>query len=325
MAEFTAKIVDQVVAACQQGCGEAGGAFSRALDAQLTVTVGQPGTLRAKELPEGIGGPGLAVVLTVGKTGALVLLPESSGLLPSWCHEPDATGQSKLATLAQELGMLLLPEEFMPDDFKASWLRSLTGAIARGVVVDGSPFVPLALTSAEGRHGTAIVVWPAANPAAVIGAGTAAGGKPAAPAAASPTPASTPASTPAPTPASTPASTPAPARKPASSTLPPLVPRPGRRASSVADLPGYSRSLLRIKVPVVVTLARNRQPLGRIVELGPGSIIHFDKPCDGTLDLEIGNHAIAAGEAVKVGDKFGLRITSIVLPEERFKPVLPKR
>lgn len=310
MAEFNATLLDQVVAACKQGCGEASEAFSRALDTQVKMAVGQPSTLRSKELPEGVVGPGLAIVLTVGKAGAMVLLPQTTGLLPPWCPEPDATGQSKLATLAQELGMLLLPEEFMPDDFKGSWLRSLAGAIARGVVVDGSPVVPLELTHADGRHGTAILVWPVANPSAVIGAGAAAS-KP----------------TPPPGPMSKPATaSSAPSLKPSKPAPLPSVssPRPNRRSSSPADLPVYSRSLLRIRVPVVVTLARNRQPLGRIVELGPGSIIHFDKPCDGTLDLEIGDHAIAAGEAVKVGDKFGLRITSIVLPEERFKPIATK-
>ena len=85
------------------------------------------------------------------------------------------------------------------------------------------------------------------------------------------------------------------------------------------DLPPYMRSLLRIKVPVVVTLAE-RQKLNRIVELGPGSIIQFDKSCEEMLDLEVGNQAVACGEAVKVGDKFGLRITAMVLPDERFVP-----
>ena len=86
-------------------------------------------------------------------------------------------------------------------------------------------------------------------------------------------------------------------------------------------LPQYSRSLLRIRVPVVVTLAEKRQPIGRIIELGPGSIIQFDKSCEEMLDLAVGDHRVAQGEAVKVGDKFGLRITSMVLPEERFEPV----
>jgi flagellar motor switch/type III secretory pathway protein FliN len=86
-------------------------------------------------------------------------------------------------------------------------------------------------------------------------------------------------------------------------------------------LPGYTRSLLRIKVPLVVTLAKKRQRLAWIMELGPGSIIHFDKSCEETLDLYLGNQPIASGEALKVGDKFGLRITSIQLPAERFAPI----
>ena len=87
------------------------------------------------------------------------------------------------------------------------------------------------------------------------------------------------------------------------------------------DLPNYSRSLLQIKLPVVVTLARKRQPVGQILKLGPGSIIQFDKSCEETLELEVGERSIATGEAVKVGDKFGLRINVMILPEERFAPV----
>jgi len=74
-----------------------------------------------------------------------------------------------------------------------------------------------------------------------------------------------------------------------------------------------------------VTLAATRQPIREIIELVPGSIIHFDKLCDETLTLEIGNQPVAEGEAVKVGDKFGLRITSMVMPEERFVSVTGRR
>ena len=94
-------------------------------------------------------------------------------------------------------------------------------------------------------------------------------------------------------------------------------------ALTVKDLPAYSLSLLRIPVPVVVTLAQKRQILGRIVEIGPGSIVQFDKSCDEMLELHIGDRLVALGEAVKVGDKFGLRITSMVLPGERFEKVVP--
>jgi flagellar motor switch/type III secretory pathway protein FliN len=92
-------------------------------------------------------------------------------------------------------------------------------------------------------------------------------------------------------------------------------------AVGVEALPSYGKSLLRIKVPVIVTLAAKKQPIGRIVELGPGSIIQFDKSCEEMLEMHVDDQLVAEGEAVKVGDKFGIRVTSLVVPGERFKPV----
>ncbi len=89
----------------------------------------------------------------------------------------------------------------------------------------------------------------------------------------------------------------------------------------LAQLPPYTRSLLKVRVPVSVTLASTRQSLRRIMELSPGAIISFKKTCDETLTLEIGDQTIADGEAVKVGDKFGLWITAMTLPPERFETV----
>jgi flagellar motor switch protein FliN/FliY len=95
-------------------------------------------------------------------------------------------------------------------------------------------------------------------------------------------------------------------------------------AQRLAQLPGYSRSLLRIQVPVVVTLAATRQPVSRVLELAPGTILHFGKPCDDPLTLSVGSCDVAVGETVKIGDKFGLRLTSMVMPHEKFEPVQPK-
>jgi flagellar motor switch/type III secretory pathway protein FliN len=87
----------------------------------------------------------------------------------------------------------------------------------------------------------------------------------------------------------------------------------------MAVLPPYTRSLLRIQVPVRVTLAESKLPLAKIVELAPGSIIQFKKSCDDPLTLSVGEHEIAVGDAVKVGEKFGLRLASMVMPEEKFR------
>ena len=68
-------------------------------------------------------------------------------------------------------------------------------------------------------------------------------------------------------------------------------------------------------------MAEKKQPLAQILEMGPGMIIQFEKSCEDSLQLEIGDRTVAAGEAIKVGDKFGLRVTEIILPEERFGTV----
>ena len=198
--------------------------------------------------------------------------------------------------------MTLLPERFMPTDFTAGWAKTLAGAVARGGIDSGAAMIPLTLRSGD-KSGTATLIWPALKPAAVLGKNSQ---KPA-------------------TADDTPTPQPQPQPKPQPQPVP--CPRPGggspgaSHAVNINDLPVYSRSLLKIEVPVIVTLAEKRQPLGKVIELCPGAIIHFDKSCEEMLQLDVGGRHVATGEAVKIGDKFGLRITSMVLPDERFTPV----
>lgn len=86
-------------------------------------------------------------------------------------------------------------------------------------------------------------------------------------------------------------------------------------------LPAYARSLLKVKVCVCVTIASTTQPIGNIVNFGPGAVIQFNKSCEDTLSLEVANQVIALGEAVKIGETYGLKVTEVVMPQERFTPV----
>jgi flagellar motor switch protein FliN/FliY len=79
----------------------------------------------------------------------------------------------------------------------------------------------------------------------------------------------------------------------------------------------HTRGLLGIELPVSVTLATTRKPIGQIVRLGSGAILPLNKSCEEELDLYVGDKWFARGEVVQVGDRFGLRITSIVRPEQR--------
>jgi flagellar motor switch protein FliN len=300
MADFTPEFLDDVVAACTAGAGEAAGSLGRTLDTELSLAVGGAETLKSDALPDDLNGPGLAILFLVGGAGAVLVLPESTALVPAWCAAPDATGQSKLATMAQELGMNLLPEAFMPEDFKCARVDNIAEALVRGGMIEGAAALSLNLSSPDGKQGVARLIWPLSKPAMMTESATEA----------------VPTKVEAPQPAAAPLSVPPSAPQPQS------VPKPARaKPSRQRSLPNYTKSLLKIQVPVVVTLAEKKQPLAQILEMGPGMIIQFEKSCEETLQLEVGEYKIAAGEAIKVGDKFGLRVTSIILPEERFSPV----
>jgi flagellar motor switch/type III secretory pathway protein FliN len=288
MPEALPQFVDDVLAACKVGAEEAGAALGRAFQVEVQMSLGPQGALQSAAAQLDLKGTGLLLLLKTDRTSVVMTIPAAKGLVPAWCAQPDLTGESKLATLAQELGMNLLPETWIAHDFSARWVTNLADALVRGGVPQDAAVVPLAVSQEGQTRGTMGILWPVKNPDGLFAA-------------------------PPPQPRGAKELIGAPMRK-EKPTLP----------LTSGDLPPYTRSLLRIKVPVVVTLAEKRQPLNRIVELGPGSIIQFDKSCEEMLDLEVGNQAVASGEAVKVGDKFGLRITAMVLPDERFSAVTVK-
>jgi flagellar motor switch/type III secretory pathway protein FliN len=96
---------------------------------------------------------------------------------------------------------------------------------------------------------------------------------------------------------------------------------PANWLGDFSGLPAFTRSLLKIPVPVSVTLASKKQSTREVLELAVGSIIKFDKSCNQLLGLTVGEASIADGEVVKVGDKFGLRIHKMLMPRERFAAV----
>jgi flagellar motor switch/type III secretory pathway protein FliN len=87
----------------------------------------------------------------------------------------------------------------------------------------------------------------------------------------------------------------------------------------------FWKSLLRIDASVAVTLAAKDMPVERILNLVPGMMIQFDKGCDSPLLVEVDNQKIAQGEVVKVGDKFGLKVTEILHRDERWIPLVTEK
>ena len=98
----------------------------------------------------------------------------------------------------------------------------------------------------------------------------------------------------------------------------PPPPPPPTRAVKLPQAPEIRR-LLRISVPVIVQLAVRTMPVSSIRSMAPGAIIEFEKSVEEELDLMINNRLIGHGTCVKVGENFGLRISSIKPPAQRIR------
>jgi len=77
--------------------------------------------------------------------------------------------------------------------------------------------------------------------------------------------------------------------------------------------------LIDISVPVVVELGATQMQIRDILQLQPGSIIELDKMAGDPVDLKVRGKLIAQGEVVVLDESFAVRITRIVLPEERLE------
>ena len=76
------------------------------------------------------------------------------------------------------------------------------------------------------------------------------------------------------------------------------------------------RRILHIELPVIVRLAQKDLPMREVLNMSIGSIIEFEKSADDLLELMVNNQTIGRGEAVKIGEKFGLKVTDIGPVEE---------
>ena len=77
------------------------------------------------------------------------------------------------------------------------------------------------------------------------------------------------------------------------------------------------KTILELKVPLIVTVGQQRLAVESVLGLGPGSIIEPNKHADDPLEILINNKQVGTGEAIKVGENFGVRLLDIQSPEER--------
>ncbi len=111
---------------------------------------------------------------------------------------------------------------------------------------------------------------------------------------------------------------PAPA-SPESGAAPSAMPEQADSSNQAEPTTADIQHILRLPVPVIVTLAERNMAVAMIVKIRVGTIIEFDVSFDSELTLEVANRPIGCGQGVKIGENFGLRISHIGSVEERIK------
>lgn len=78
--------------------------------------------------------------------------------------------------------------------------------------------------------------------------------------------------------------------------------------------------LLDVPLQVTVELGRTERQIREILSLVPGGVLELDRLAGDPLDVLINGKRIARAEVVVVDERFAIRITEILAPEERIAP-----
>lgn len=92
---------------------------------------------------------------------------------------------------------------------------------------------------------------------------------------------------------------------------------PGRNGQS--NLSRDLEFLFDVPLQVSVEVGRARILLKDLLQMGEGYVVELDKLAGEPLDLYVNSRLIARGEAVKVGDKFGIKLTEVVSQSDRIE------
>ncbi len=332
MSQFTEAHNESLVQACKENAAEIAAAFNRCFEREWSLEPGESKPLDVEQLPNALDGPGLIVTIQVGTQGLLALLPASLPL-PGWYDKPGQTEASRLQTLAMECSTIVLPDDLEAESFATISTANLRSALTEAEPSASSMLFELGIDApsqedsestegqstesdgtaeaestptesaeadAEGGDETvteessetadpssssrAYLIWPVANlPSA--------DDQPDAPVTAETAP-----------PAETAAAEPT--------------------AQTPQAIPANLQRLKSLPISVTVRLAEKKIEMGQLLALTPGGMIMFTKSCEELLDLYVNNPLYCRGEAVKIGEKFGLKVNEVGVVPVREKSII---
>ena len=77
--------------------------------------------------------------------------------------------------------------------------------------------------------------------------------------------------------------------------------------------------VLDIPVNLTVELGRTKIAIRNLLQLAHGSVVELEGMAGEPLDVLVNGTLIAQGEVVVVNEKFGIRLTDVITPQERMR------
>lgn len=77
--------------------------------------------------------------------------------------------------------------------------------------------------------------------------------------------------------------------------------------------------ILDIPVTLSMEVGNTEIAIRNLLQLSQGSVVELDRVAGEPLDVKVNGTLIAHGEVVVVNDKYGIRLTDVISPQERIK------
>lgn len=71
-----------------------------------------------------------------------------------------------------------------------------------------------------------------------------------------------------------------------------------------------------VEIELTLEIGRRRMKIDEILRLSTGSTIELSKAAGEPIDIYVNGQLLGRGEAVVVGDRYGVRITELLNPED---------
>ncbi|MBI9047886.1 MAG: flagellar motor switch protein FliN [Anaerolineaceae bacterium] len=80
-------------------------------------------------------------------------------------------------------------------------------------------------------------------------------------------------------------------------------------------VPNNLGMLMDVGMQLTVELGRAKMSVKQVLELQQGAVLELDRIAGDAVDIYVNDHLIGRGDVVVVDDKFGVRITELIVPK----------